>query len=103
MRGKRFHVIVALLLVVCIVCPFAEYALHWNQTVLDLGGQDSESTVAVLACCIALVLFFATVATVPLSGVRLERLLSEIQRSCNCRPVFVAPAAGSSPRLNIRI
>ena len=56
MTPKRFHIVLAAVLVVCIICPYVETALDWNQSIFDTG-YDTESTVAVIA--LLLVLAFA--------------------------------------------
>lgn len=57
MTRRGFHALLALTLVICLLCPFAEeFALHWDQTIFDTG-YDGESTVAVIA--LLLILAFA--------------------------------------------
>jgi hypothetical protein len=56
MTRKGFHVLLALILVVCVLCPYVEFALDWNQTIFDTG-YDGETVVAVIA--LLLILAFA--------------------------------------------
>lgn len=56
MTRRGFHILLALTLVVCVLCPYIEVVIGWNQTIFDTG-YDSESTVGVIA--LLLVLAFA--------------------------------------------
>ena len=47
MTPRRIHTLIALLLLVCVICPFAEMILHSNSCIF-VTGHDSESTVAFL-------------------------------------------------------
>jgi sugar phosphate permease len=53
---KGFHVLLALTLVVCVLCPYVEFALDWNETIFNTG-YDTETTIAVIA--LVLILTFA--------------------------------------------
>lgn len=53
MTSKRFFIVLAAVLVVCMVCPYVETALNWNQSIFDTG-YDTESTVAVIALLLVL-------------------------------------------------
>lgn len=44
---KAFHALVALILLSCAVCPFAEIVLHFNGSIFQ-HGYDTESTLALL-------------------------------------------------------
>jgi len=48
MTRRTFHIVLALPLLACVLCPYVETVIHWNQTVFDTG-YDGESTVAVIA------------------------------------------------------
>ena len=56
MTRKGVHILLALTLVVCVLCPYVELALNWGQSLLDTG-YDTETTVAVIA--FLLILAFA--------------------------------------------
>src|SRR5580692_8139568 len=45
--SRTFHILIALALIGCALCPFVELAIHWNGTIFQTGF-DTESTVAVL-------------------------------------------------------
>jgi hypothetical protein len=53
---RGFHILLALSLVVCVLCPYVEVALNWGQSLLDTG-YDTETTVAVIA--LLMILAFA--------------------------------------------
>ena len=53
MTRKGFHILLAFILVICVLCPYLECALHWNQSIFDTG-HDSESTLAVIALLLIL-------------------------------------------------
>ena len=63
MTGKRFHVLVALILLVCAICPFVEMALDWDDSILTTG-YDAESIVAVVALLLILSLSLAKLMAV---------------------------------------
>jgi hypothetical protein len=44
---RAFHILIALALVACALCPFVETAIHWDGSIFQTGF-DTESTVAVL-------------------------------------------------------
>ena len=56
MTRRGFHILLALTLVVCVLCPFVELALNCGQSLFDTG-YDTETTVAVIA--LLLILAFA--------------------------------------------
>ena len=56
MTRKGFHILLALILVACVLCPYVEVALDWNQTIFNTG-YDGETVVAVIA--LLLILAFA--------------------------------------------
>jgi hypothetical protein len=57
-RRRAFHVAIALILVICAISPFAESAVNWNDTVFATG-YDTETTFAVLALLLELVISLA--------------------------------------------
>ncbi len=60
MRRKAFHVVLGLVLVGCLICPFVELAIGWNDTILSTG-YDTESALAVVMLLVELVLGLAGV------------------------------------------
>jgi len=60
MSRKAFHVVLALVLVACLICPFVELAIGWNDTIFSTG-YDTESALAVVMLLVELVLALAGV------------------------------------------
>jgi hypothetical protein len=60
MSRRAFHVLLGLILVACVICPFVEFAIGWNDTIFTTG-YDTESSVAVIMLLLELVLALATV------------------------------------------
>ncbi len=58
MNRKALHVAIGLILIFCIVVPFVEPALGWDNNIF-VTGQDTESTVAVVVLLMELVLALA--------------------------------------------
>jgi hypothetical protein len=52
---KHLHLVLALILIGCCVCPFVEIAIGWNDTLFSTG-YDTESMVAVIMLLVELVL-----------------------------------------------
>ena len=66
MNRKVLHAALALILIACVVCPFVELAIGWNDTIFSTGC-DTESLVAVVTLLLELALAIAG-ATVVLIG-----------------------------------
>lgn len=62
MIRRGFHILLALILMVCVLCPFVEVAIGWNQTIFDTG-YDTESTIAFIALLLILAFGFANLLT----------------------------------------
>lgn len=63
MTRRQFHVLVALILLVCVVCPHVETALDWNESIFTTG-YDTESIVAIIALLLILSLTLAKLLVV---------------------------------------
>src|SRR5579862_2153746 len=50
---KRFHILIALVLLVCMVCPFAEMVFHSDNCIF-VSGNDNESTLALVLLIVEL-------------------------------------------------
>jgi hypothetical protein len=50
---KRFHTLIAVVLLICMICPFVEMALH-SDSCIFVSGHDSESTLALLLVVVEL-------------------------------------------------
>jgi hypothetical protein len=76
MTRRRFHILVALVLLVCVVCPYVESALDWNEGILTTG-YDTESVVAIIALLLVLSLTLAKLmAAVRPSGITNEPIIA---------------------------
>jgi len=60
MNREALHILLGLVLVACLVCPYVEFAIGWNDTVFTTG-YDTESSVAVVMLLVGLVLALAAV------------------------------------------
>lgn len=84
MTRRRIHILLALTLLICGICPFVEeFVLDWNQSIFDTG-YDGESTVAVIA-----LVFILAFALAHLLG-------SFVPESTTEEPVFARQRAVSS-------
>jgi hypothetical protein len=63
MTRRRFHILVAIILLVCVACPYIESALDWDET-LFTTGYDTESVVAIIALLLILSLTLAKLMAV---------------------------------------
>ena len=76
MSRRGFHILLALTLLICAMCPYVEeFILHWNQSIFDTG-YDGESAVAVVA--LVLILAFALA----------NLLASLVRKSTTSEPLF---------------
>jgi hypothetical protein len=104
MTRKGFHILLALTLVVCVLCPFVETAFDWGQSLLDTG-YDTETTVAVIALLLILAFALARLLVYFLGNTTgQERLIGSLSKS---KPTldfisFVA-VPDTSPPLPLRI
>jgi hypothetical protein len=102
MHHRWIGVLISVILLVCLVSPFVEDAVHSNGTILD--GQDNESTVAILALCAALALAVASLVLIRCIGTCFETLLAR----GSCRHITILAAlpridSGTAPPLSLRI
>lgn len=76
MTRRGFHILLALTLLICAMCPCVEeFVLHWNQSIFDTG-YNGESAVAIVA--LVLILAFALA----------NLLASFVPESTNAEPLF---------------
>ncbi len=101
MRRRCVGVIVCLILLTCLVSPLVEIAAHSNGSILD--GQDNESTVAILALCVALALAAASLVWIYCAAAAYDILLTRsVPRLIFTVSVMVS-VSGASPPLTLRI
>lgn len=58
MTRRGLHASLALILLVCVICPYVEMALDWNASIFTTG-YDTESTVGIIALLVILSLALA--------------------------------------------
>jgi hypothetical protein len=102
MSRKRFHLLVALLLLICLVCPFVEMTFHSSNNIF-LTGQDNESTVAVLLLLLELAFAVASLFVLLLSGALEKECFVTLHRPLRFTPGFANPLPELSPPLPLRI
>jgi hypothetical protein len=102
MRSRRFHVLVALILLVCLVSPYVEADLDWNESIFTTGF-DTESIVAVIALLLILSLTLANLMAVFLpAGTGNEQIVTAQPRRKR-EYGFVLGILEVSPPLPLRI
>ena len=102
MNRKVLHAIIALILVVCIVCPYAETALGWDGDIFTTG-RDSETTVAIIILLFELVLALASVLFLLLPKIQAsENIATELVR-LTCESVLRLARPEASPPIPLRI
>src|SRR6266550_9097675 len=57
MRRTSGHVVIAIVLLTCLVCPLVELFDNWDHTIQT--GNDTEYTFVVLALCVGVTYSFA--------------------------------------------
>lgn len=63
MTRRQFHILVAVVLLVCVVCPYVETAFDCDENIFTTG-YDTESIVAVIALLLILSLTLAKLMAV---------------------------------------
>jgi hypothetical protein len=82
-RRRAFHVVIALILVICALSPYVESAVNWNDSVFATG-YDTETTFAVLVLLLELVISFAGSLLRLCRNLRLgERIVINYSRSAS--------------------
>jgi hypothetical protein len=99
MTRKRFHLFVAFLLLVCLVCPFVEMSLHWNNNIFQTG-QDNESTIAVLLLLLELGFALATLFVLLVSSILEEQGFVTLHRLLRFASSLAIPLPELSPPLS---
>lgn len=102
MKRRVFHVVLGLILLACLVCPFVEMAIDWNESILTTG-YDTESTVAVIALLLVLALALARLLAVFLPAILSEQPLVASPSPLQYARTFVLTVPDLSPPLPPRI
>lgn len=104
MTRRGFHILSALILVICVLCPYVECALHWNQSIFDTG-YDGESTVAVIALLLILAFLIASLLAhfIPDSAAAESLVRSPVTLRRAPLDFIFAPDVSPPPLLPLRI
>jgi hypothetical protein len=96
MTRRAFHILLALILVVCALSPYVEFALHWDQTIFNTG-YDGETVVAVIALLLILAFALARLLVSVLADSTVGERLDESHRPL--RPIldFISTLPDISP------
>ena len=100
--SRTLHVFVALALLVCVICPYVESALDWNDGILTTG-YDTESIVAVIALLLTLSLMLAKLMAVFLPARMANEPVVASRSSQKREHSFVFGIPEISPPLPLRI
>jgi hypothetical protein len=102
MTRRRFHALVALILLACVICPYVETALGWNESIFTTG-YDTESIVAVISLLLILLLTLAKLlAAFRPATIRNERIVAS-QPPAKYESGFFFGIPEVSPPLPLRI
>lgn len=101
MSRRGFHILLGLTLVGCVLCPYVENVIHWDQTIFETG-YDGETTVAILALILILAFALAKLLVYFVRDGGEERLL---QSHRVLRPMLnsISSTNDGSPPLPLRI
>ncbi len=102
MTRRRILILLASILVVCVLCPYVEDALDWNQSIFDTG-YDSESTVAIIALLLILTFEFGSLLVYFLRDTTGEEHFVEPQGTLRYLLDFNPTVPDISPPLPLRI
>jgi hypothetical protein len=103
MTRRGFHILLALILVGCVLCPYVEFATGWGQSIFDTG-YDTESTVAIIALLLILASALATLLIhFPARTIGKERLAAPIVRLRPALDFISTVPETSPPPLSLRI
>src|SRR2546425_12244705 len=105
MRRISGHLVIAIVLITCLVCPLVEIFDHWDHTMQT--GNDTEYALVVLALCVGVAYSLARfiVKSALLRFVAKSIFASISQKSfqsASCSFTLLLPAT-SSPPLPLRI
>jgi hypothetical protein len=102
MTRRGILILLASILVVCILCPYVEDALDFNQSIFDTG-YDTESTVAIIALLLILTFEFVSLLVYFLRTTTGEEHFVEPQGTLRHTLDFISTVPDISPPLPLRI
>lgn len=100
-RGK-FQVVIALILIICLLCPFVELALGWDSNIF-MTGHDAESTLAVVILLFELVVALTNCLAFLLPNIQIGERIVEVYRRLMPNSDFHITIPDSSPPVPLRI
>jgi hypothetical protein len=103
MTRRGFHILLAFILLGCVLCPYVEFAIHWNQSIFD-NGYDGESTLAVIALLLVFAFLIASLLAHFIPGNAVAEPLLEPRVSLRAALDFTSAVPEiSPPPLSLRI
>ena len=99
---RRLHILIALALLICMICPFAEMALHSDNCIFA-SGQDNESTLALLLLVVELCFALGKLVVVLLPRFLTKLMLVDSELLALLKPNFAVVLPDISPPLPLRI
>ena len=99
---EAFHLAIALILLICVICPFIEPTFGWNNNIF-LTGNDAESTLALVALLLELVLALAGVSLVLLRKLQGKGFIVKKRSTPTSESVFAIVIPDLSPPVPLRI
>ena len=99
---RALHAVMALILVVCLVCPYVETALGWDGNIFTTGN-DSETTLAVIILLVELILALTGVLSVFLPNARANEHVAQKSSRLTCESAFRFSCPDASPPVPLRI
>lgn len=104
MTRRGFHIVLAVILVICLLCPYIEFAIQWNQSIFDTG-YDGESTVAVIALLLIFAFLIASLLAhfIPASAAAESVDDSHVTRRTALDFISTVPELSPPPLLPLRI
>ena len=103
LRLRVFHIVIALILVICVLSPYVESAMDLNDSVFATG-YDTETTVAILMLLLELVFSLTNLVVLLCKNVPLDARVIVVKNAFPLPELgFGATVPEVSPPLPLRI
>lgn len=102
MTRRGFHILLAFTLLICGICPYVEFGLHWDQCIFQ-SGYDGLTTIAIIALVLILAFALAKLLASFVPESTNEKLLVKPQETVSLTLGFTATFPDTSPPLALRI
>ena len=102
MTRRGFYILLALILVACVLCPYVEFAFDWNESIFTTG-YDGESTVAAIAFLLILAFLIASLPAHFVPGSAASESLIDSHVTLRAALDSISTIPESSPPLALRI